>query len=66
MRWPLPGEVPDRVTAAVHIRPLGYDLLNELASSGDLDLSALSRMPPTFTLASTVLEWSGEVGSCVP
>ncbi len=66
MRWPLPGEVPDRVTAAVHIRPIGLDLLADLSDSGDLDLSALTRLPPTFTLGETVLEWTGTVGSCVP
>jgi len=66
MRWPLPGEEPDRVTAAVHLRPIGLDLLTDLSESGDLDLSALTRQPPTFTLAQTVLEWSGVVGSCVP
>jgi nitrate/TMAO reductase-like tetraheme cytochrome c subunit len=66
VRWPLPGQTPDRVTAAVHIRPIGLDLLADLAQSGDLDLSALSRLPPTFTLGETVLEWTGTVGSCVP
>ena len=66
MRWPLPGQTPDRVTAAVHIRPVGLDLFDELVESGDLDLDTLGRLPPTFTLAETVLEWTGEVGSCVP
>ena len=66
MRWPLPGEEPDRVTAAVHIRPIALDLLTDLSESGDLDLSALTRLPPTFTLGETVLEWTGTVGSCVP
>jgi nitrate/TMAO reductase-like tetraheme cytochrome c subunit len=66
VRWPLPGETPDRVTAAVHIRPIGLDLLTDLSDSGDLDLATLTRLPPTFTLSETVLEWTGVVGSCVP
>lgn len=53
------GTIPDRVQMAVHIRPFGWDVLQELIDSGDLDPEAAALMP-TFTLQSTVKEWTSE------
>lgn len=65
------GGVPDRVTMAVHVQPVGLEILDELVASGDLDAAIRDAMP-TFTLAPSVLEWTPAVpvnsGSlaCVP
>lgn len=56
-------ERPDRVTMRVRMRPIDFDLLDDLVASGDLDPAVLDRVP-TFDLASTVKEWSGAFG-CV-
>jgi len=53
------GVVPDRVRMAVHIRPFGEDILQTLVDSGDLD-PAHRAMNPTFTLESTVKEWTSD------
>ena len=50
------GVVPDRVTARLHIRPVGLDVLDDLIESGDLDPAVRERMP-TFTLDGATLEW---------
>lgn len=62
--WPLAGVVPDRVTAQVHIRPVGLEILRDLVDSGDLDASLIEKMP-TFTLEGATIEWTGEIGTCV-
>jgi hypothetical protein len=65
------GGTPDRVTAEVHVQPIGLEVLDELVASGDLDPAVRDAMP-TFTLAPTRLEWTPAVpvnaGSlaCVP
>ncbi|MEE2828635.1 MAG: cytochrome c family protein [Myxococcota bacterium] len=59
------GPAPDRVTMRVRIRPMGFEVLQSLVDSDDLDPGVLDAMP-TFDLASTVLEWNGELGTCVP
>jgi hypothetical protein len=64
-RWPLPGVVPDRVEVEVLIRPIGLDILADLADSGDLDPALIAEMP-TFSLAGAKATWQGVVGSCVP
>lgn len=64
-RWPLPGQVPDRVEVEVLIRPIGLDILESLVDSGDLDAGYLAEMP-TFSLAGAAVTWDGELGSCVP
>ena len=53
------GVIPDRVRMAVHIRPLGVEVLDALVETGDLDPEAAS-MNPTFTLESTVKEWTSQ------
>lgn len=48
---------PDRVTMRVRLVPVGFDVLDDLIASGDLDPSIKAKMP-TFDLAPTVLEWT--------
>lgn len=56
---------PARITARMHIRPVGLDVLDDLIASGHLDPIYRERIP-TFTLAGTVLEWRTEDGlDCV-
>ena len=50
-------QVPDRIEAVVHIRPVGLDILDDLIDSGDLDPAIRARMP-TFTLTTTRLVWT--------
>ncbi len=58
------GDV-DRVTMAVHIRPIDLDVADELIASGDLDSKVRDELP-TFTLQNTVLEWTSAKGfGCV-
>lgn len=56
--FPVP---PDRVTMRVRMRPLDFDLLDDLVSSGDLDPQILDKVP-TFDLASGNKEWTFEGG----
>jgi hypothetical protein len=60
------GAPPDRVTMRARIRPIDFDVLDDLVASGDLDGAVRDRVP-TFTLASTVIEWKTADGyRCVP
>lgn len=52
----VPSGVPARVTVRMRIRPIGFDIMQELVRSGDLDEKYLTEMP-TFTLDGTVVEW---------
>lgn len=52
---------PDRVKMRVRMRPLDFDLLDDLVASGDLDPVILDRIP-TYDLASTVKEWTFDGG----
>ena len=54
--YTFPGAMPEKVTMRVKIRPLDFDLLDELVTSGDLD-PGVAALVPTFTLASTQLTW---------
>ncbi|MBX3263534.1 MAG: hypothetical protein KIS78_32935 [Labilithrix sp.] len=58
--YPLPA-VPDRVTMRVRMRPLDFDLLDDLVRSGDLDPALLDKIP-TWNLASGTREWTSEIG----
>jgi hypothetical protein len=63
--YPLPLPLPDRVTMRVRMRPVDFDLLDDLVASGDLDPEIRARVP-TFDLGSTVKEWTGTGGfGCV-
>jgi len=48
---------PDTVEAAIHIRPVGLDVIDSLIDSGDLDPAIRDRIP-TFTLDGSVTRWS--------
>jgi hypothetical protein len=48
---------PDRVTMKVRMRPLDFDLLDDLVGSGDLDPAVLDKVP-TYDLASGTKEWT--------
>jgi len=71
--WPLAGILQDvaRVTAAVHVRPIAYELLDSLEASGHMSAaqaSAIRAAVPTITLQGSVLEWRREIadaGGCV-
>jgi hypothetical protein len=57
----------DRVTARVRLTPMGFDVLDDLVASGDLDPSLRAAMP-TLTLRATQIEWTRDRGvpSCIP
>lgn len=50
-------DMPDRVTMRVRMRPVDFDLLDDLVATGDLDPAVLDRVP-TFDLGSAVREWT--------
>lgn len=69
--FPRSGEPPtstfDRVTLNVWVQPVGLDVLNDLASSGDLDPGVVAAMPTLPVplsvqapgiLGSSQLEWT--------
>src|SRR6185436_16746829 len=47
--------IPDRVTMRLRMRPLDFDLLDDLVASGDLD-PAIRAKAPTYDLASGAKE----------
>jgi hypothetical protein len=58
--------VVDRVETAVHIQPMGHDVLDDLIASGDLDPMFRERIE-TFTLGATRVVWRADEGkNCVP
>lgn len=63
--YPALGFTPDRMTIAVHMRPIALDLIDNLVTGGELDSSIRAQIP-TFTLDGTVVEWTGSPGTCVP
>jgi len=65
-QYALPTALPTRVTMRVRIRPMGFDILDELVEEGYLAQEIRDAMP-TFTLAPTVMEWTQDLGeSCIP
>jgi hypothetical protein len=58
------GQLPARVTARLRIRPIGFDVLQDLVDSGDLDPSLAQRMP-TLDFGAR-LEWTAERGLMQP
>ena len=63
--YPALGFTPDRMTLAVHMRPIALDLIDNLIAGGELDASVRAQIP-TFTLDGTAIEWSGTPGQCEP
>lgn len=55
--YPLPSPEPDEVTMRVRMRPVDFDLLDDLVASGDLAPEIRTRVP-TYELASTVKRWT--------
>ena len=53
----LPLKLPRRAEFRVRMRPVGFDVLNDLIASGHLAPAVLAEMP-TFTLYSAVAEWT--------
>jgi len=56
--------LPARVTARLRMRPIGFDVLQDLVDSGDLDPAILKQMP-TLTFG-TQIEWTKEKGLMKP
>ena len=50
------GEDIDRFSMRVRLRPIGYDVIDDLIETGDLEPSIRDTIP-TYELASTVLTW---------
>ena len=59
--FPLPLPAPDRVTMRVRMRPLDFDLLDELVATKDLDPQVLDRVP-TYDLGGATREWTSAGG----
>ena len=57
----LPLPAPDRVTMRVRMRPVDFDLLNDLVSTQDLDPGVLDRVP-TYELGGSNREWTSTGG----
>lgn len=56
----------DRMTMRVRMRPMGLDILRDFVDSGDLDAKFVEEIP-TFSLASSELEWTLDAGvDCIP
>lgn len=64
--YTIPNVIPERITARVNLRPVDFDLIDDLIASGDLDPAIRGELV-TFTLRSTELEWTQDRGFvCVP
>ena len=70
-RFRVTDSAVDRVNTALHLRPVGLDVIDSLIESGDLDPSFRSTIR-TFDVRPTVLEWTPatavvyeEYGLCV-
>lgn len=62
--YPVEAGVPDEVSIAVHLRPMGLEIIDDLIASGDLAPEIRDTLP-TFTLGSTRLTWrASDDASC--
>ena len=57
----LPLPAPDRVTMRVRMRPMDFDLLDDLVATKDLDPAVLDRLP-TYDLGGATREWTSAGG----
>lgn len=57
--WHVDGEV-DRAAIAMRLRPIPFELVDELASEEMFDADAIKARIPTFTVAATAIEWTPE------
>jgi hypothetical protein len=55
-RYVFAGTMPDEVTMHLRLRPVDFDLVEDLVGSGDLDPGVAAAIP-TFTLRSGELTW---------
>jgi hypothetical protein len=58
-RYRIIGPTPDVVSTRLLITPMGFDVLEDLVRSGDLDAAYLEAMP-TFEIESARLAWTRE------
>jgi hypothetical protein len=49
--------MPDKVTMRVRVVPIGYDVLDDLVASGDLDPAVMAQIQE-FTLAGSSVTWT--------
>ncbi len=56
---------PDQVTLRVRLIPVGYDILDDLIATGDLDPSFKAKMP-IFTLKATEVTWTMDKAKPIP
>jgi hypothetical protein len=63
--YPLP-DLPDKVSMRVRMRPLDFDLLDDLVQSGDLD-PTVRDAAPVFDMASGTKAWTSAdgLGKCI-
>jgi len=54
--------VPDRVTMRVRVVPIGFDVLDDLVQSGDLDPGVQAQIPE-YTLAGSSVTWTEAMAS---
>lgn len=65
-QYVLPTALPSRVTMRLRVRPMGFEILDELVADGLLEQSIRDAMP-TWTLGPTVIEWRADSGeACNP
>jgi hypothetical protein len=59
--------IVDRVKTAIHIQPIGHDVIDDLIASDDLDPIYRERIE-TFTLGATRVVWTPDAAvlNCVP
>lgn len=57
----LPLPAPDRVTMRVRMRPIDFELVNDLVSTGDLDPAVIAKIP-TYDLGGATREWTSDGG----
>ncbi len=70
-QFEVPSATVDRVAMRVRLRPVGFDVLDNLVKSGDLDPNVRARMQ-TFSVEPSEIDWtranasdSKDYGSCV-
>lgn len=62
--WTVAGS-PDRIRVAVHVQPIGLDIIDDLIASGDLD-PAVRDAQPVHTLGATATWHEADAYGCTP
>ena len=60
--WNIDEGLPDTVSLRVFLRPIGFDILNDLVASGDLEQQHVDAMP-TFELKGAAATWTSETAT---